>query len=1382
MKKNILQEESPIERMANHAKKLSCDKKEGWIWNAVTKNCEEDPCKKVDIDVPHFGLSKSGVDSIIQKIKDKGCYITEEEIYDQLSTRDHKSSQIFSFVPIRPLTDKEKRQEITDDLQDYFTGEEEVPVEKPEEIEQPKKITGTPGLKDLSTDELIDLRSDRTRLKELYAGVFGPGGDGEKALNEYNSWSEEKKKGGHSNPLDNFFLLRYFLGTKIFPMGPGRAGRVEAHYRRRQKGPGNLIYDLERVMNGWRAPSKMLLDKAFYDDHGFPWPTKIPEGQTKESYRKLQYEKLKWFELMIDPDRSVPTPKPVDVVAVPRPTPEPTPEVPAYDEPAEEAEEDPAPDIEEEIPLMEITKENDFRTSLSLEGCGGPCVPRLKIRWEDADYDDVPDSPGGGYILYGKNDPLNIRSDTRYDLNPFMQKFFGVDIRQYWNDNKEDIIKPIIVRRNNGTVERPKTLENNFSEGDVSVSVPNFWPIHVAFAYEEYVNNMEDEENVGFEYVLFHPDESSLKRYRAMAAKWGIKIEYDARALLEKAKEVVSRRIAYYGTAPALRSTDGRAAGGFGHIVYKAFKGYFQKGMLNPHGGIGRKAAANIINIESDFLTKAAIGQRLDRKVRDPLGNPLWINKAENGGIESISLRPGHGLKIEDSESKCANCAQQVVAKQSQKVFMTVHWAPPIKYIDEVNKEVLNLGHPVLLPKNWRDGEVFTKAERIFAKRLGIKLDLDYKWSFKTGETNLIGVPNYAYADIEGPESRPYYFSDVGGIAEETPSVQMIKIIRKSKGKPTKSTPLKKELAHSGLRTGRHGLVTGQGYVEADKDWLPIREHLTKIANAPRPHHPGASPEVIRQLNEMTVSDAGRLFLQRWEARTSGEKASRVHGPASGADPTIGVGHAIQSRKEASLFRPYDIHGLLWHKFGRKPKGTKKLTEEQVKELYDYDLEMMINRFIQKLTVVPTQNQFDALFSYIYNSGPGNKRRLYKAINDGNITIANSLMGINKRYGHGIFLCPGPDGFAWYDGRNQHARPGSDGLTGWPAKDRTKKTSKKKCRPGVKKVKVWIEGLHIRMKDQQDIFSTPDSDGLPMGSRKRGEIIPHWAGELYGTRLDNMDRIKGKVEPSAEPEPIKQPEYGTKIPFEEAKVLIFGHSQSGSSALGGRQHKVLKSRKIESNRKNKHMHGVNDDRLAEFIKEVKKSDGYTHAILHLNGNDHRPVPDRTGRGDNESYPLPRKELSKKSIIDYVIKTLGIPEDRIWLLVPPHNKDYKGAKPGPGGRYKNREESSIRTIEWFKLNYPSAHVPDLIYAGKKSFWKSETIGVEGKHDTYPNRGKGLHISSNSPESMQLATKIANEMERTIERSEKIEEAFTINNIFDIISETIEKNNELAINKL
>jgi len=1373
MKKNILQEETPIERMANHAKKLSCDKKEGWIWNAVTKNCEEDPCKKVDIDVPHFGLSKSGVDSIIQKIKDKGCYITEEEIYDQLSTRDHESSQIFSFVPLRPLTVKE----IADNLQDYFTGEGKVPVEKPEETVQPGRITGTPGLKDISTNELIDLRSDRTRLEELYAGVFGPGGDGEKALSEHNSWSEpEKKKKKH--PLDNFFLLRYFLGTESFPSGPGRSGKVETRYRQRQLKPGNLIYDLGRRVNGWRAPGKMLLDRASYDDHGFPWPAKIPKGRTKESYRKLQYEKLKWFELMIDPNRPIPVPKPASAPVVsPKPasapvvspepptapvvSPEPT-AATVYDEPPGEDEEDSALDTEEEIPLMEITKENDFRTSLSLEGCGGPCVPRLKIRWEDADYDKVPDSPGGGYILYGKNDPLGIRSETRHDLNPLMQKFFGVDIAQYWNLNKEDIIKPVIVRRKDGTIERPQTLENNFSEGDVAVSVPNFWPIHVAFAYEEYVNNVKAEEDLGFEYVLFHPDKGGLDRYRATAAKWNIKIEYDTKVLIDKAREILSRRVAYYGMSEHPRS-GGKATGGFGYIVYKAFQGYHHKGIYNPHGGIGKEAIKNIVNISNNFLVKANISKAIDRKVREPTGRPLFVNYNSAGGVESISLKPSAGYPVESEESKrCSECAQPLLAKKASGVMSAIHWAPPIKYQDGKTKEVLNLGHPVLLPKNWRSGEVFTKAERILAKRLGIKLDLDYQWSFKTGETNLIGVPNYTHTDIEGPTSRPYYFSDIGGIVEETPPVQTIRIIKKPKTEPTKLSSFKKEEAHSGLRTGRHGLAAGRKYFEADEDWLPIREHLTRIANAPRPSHPNASPEVIEQLNEMTVSDAGRLFLQRWEAAPAGEKASRVHGPRGGADPTIGVGHAIQSRKEASLFRPYDIHGLLWHKFGRKPKGTKKLTEEQVKELYDYDLEMMINRFIQKLTVVPTQNQFDALFSYIYNSGPGNKGKLYKAINDGNITIANNLMGINKRYGHGIFLCPGPDGLAWYDGRNQHARPRADGLTGWPAKDRTKKTSKKKCRPGVKKVKVWIEGLHIRMKDQQDIFSTPDSDGLPMGSRKKGEIIPHWAGELYGTRLDNMDRIKGKVEPSAEPEPVKQPEHGTKIPLEEAKVLIFGHSQSGSSALGGRQHKVLKSRKIESNRKNKHMHGVNDDKLAEFIKKAKKSDGYTHAILHLNGNDHRPVPDRVGRGDNDSYPLPRKELSKKLIIKYVIENLGIPEERLWLLVPPHNKDYKGAKPGPGGRYNNREESHKTTIEWYRLNYPSANVPDLIYAPQKSFWKKETA-----------KGRGLHISAGSRESRKLADEIAAQMEETIIRPKEVKESLTINDIFDIISEAIER---------
>jgi len=81
------------------------------------------------------------------------------------------------------------------------------------------------------------------------------------------------------------------------------------------------------------------------------------------------------------------------------------------------------------------------------------------------------------------------------------------------------------------------------------------------------------------------------------------------------------------------------------------------------------------------------------------------------------------------------------------------------------------------------------------------------------------------------------------------------------------------------------------------------------------------------------------------------------------------------------------------------------------------------------------------------------------------------------------------------------------------------------------------------------------------------------------------------------------------------------------------------------------------------------------------------------------------------------------------------------------------------------------VPDLIYAGKKSFWKAESA-----------KGRGLHIRSHSPESKKLANEIAAEIESTIKKPKKINEILTINNIFDIISETIEKNNGLAINKL
>ena len=191
-------------------------------------------------------------------------------------------------------------------------------------------------------------------------------------------------------------------------------------------------------------------------------------------------------------------------------------------------------------------------------------------------------------------------------------------------------------------------------------------------------------------------------------------------------------------------------------------------------------------------------------------------------------------------------------------------------------------------------------------------------------------------------------------------------------------------------------------------------------------------------------------------------------------------------------------------------------------------------------------------------------------------------------------------------------------------------------------------------------------------------------------------------------------------------ALIFGHSQA--DGLGKMHEKALEAKGIKVTRKV--YNGRNDKQLAEIISEITAEGDkpYTHVVLHLNGNDWRLPPERGLQAVSEakevdkSFPTPRYEEAKRKIVDYAISVLKVPEENIWILLPAHNADKTTAG------YSNREASSLRAIEFFRKVYPKANVPDLIYAGNKSFSNKEKS----------------YLSGRSPESISMANQIANKI--------------------------------------
>ena len=1302
MKKNILQEESPAARMKRKQMKTACNNRPGHKWDPVLNKCVEkvegQPEKKLEKKPSDLDEITKRYLSIRKQLDDNGIDIgkapSAEDIENEPNVFDSDGIREW-IAQLMEIAEKENFViDLEDDIQDYSWDDEPEPkIDKPIE---PSAPVGLKKLQNYSLEELAKLTP--IQAKKVYSNLFGEEGDWSSGV-EYENFSNRQK----------FYILRYFLGT------PDEATDFlseEKRFRKLQKEELLRIQGQEGLEQ-WESlfGSKGPLDNDAYDVYSFPVLIldNIPDGMSKKVYRRLQFQKYGIAQIIKNPNIVIPGL-----------------ELPKIEE------EEPDVIIEEVPELIDITSENDFRIKHGedLDACNGPCNPDLQIRAQDrSPKDNVPDSPGAGIITYGGDDPLGAYSEaSQYDLNDTMKEFFGLDsFSDYWRMNIKDLTKPHVVRRADGKIE--ETGPNTMKNGDVKISAPNWWPIHVGFAYKEYFKMYSDGVGGEYEFVLFQPDTESVQRARRASIK--IKVELGNtdvanigpginKVITPKAKQALSKRIAHFGLTDGSELLDSVNIGGGDRSGKKhsGFDGVLQHGTYNPFYGIGNEAKKLISNLSTKQLD---VTDHIDRHIRSPGGAPLYRNQNSDGQVTSVSavrefreVRPGE---------KCEGaCSVPLVAPEGfTGEALAIYTSFPVFIaVGEGDEKIqIDLGVPVLLPKGWREGKVFTRAEETLTKRLGIKLDHNYNFNFSTGKTNLQGIVNYA------DESSPYMINSRGGFMG----------VRVGEGEFL-------EGVNSAFWTGRQGIKPGEERPAADSDWMRIREYYSKRAYKPREYHKDALPEVIQKLETMNISDAARRWNTTWECPPTKNKCARVFTLPDGTDPTIGRGHAIQTRTDARLFRPYDLKGKLAKNFGSKPRGTKSLTQDQIEELKDYDIEISIQKFIKHLTIVPTQNQFDALFSKVYNSGM--PKRVFKIItnlNKGNVGRAAKLF----KHRSGVMRCP-------------------DG-------------SERGCL-STEKTFIEIPGLTTRRNDEHLIFVTPDNDGFPNGSRSNhtglGKSKPHWAGKFYGTRAQHMDSInkfseqgseydeydqEGTViEPEAEKEK-RRADRSEKIiepveSLEDVKVLIYGHSQShsGGESWGGRPGTAQRVALAEKNIIAKGTtHGVNDISLARKISKIKKDSNYTHAILHLDGNDWSLPPSKTARGDIEQYPVPNKEKSKRAIMSYVLGTLGIPEENIWVVVPPFNVDYSKRRKRRKN-YEKRKESHLRAIEWFRTEYPNANVPDLVLAGKKSF-----------------DGDGYHMMGNSPESKKLANEIANQILQSV----KINESITLNYILDLITEVTEK---------
>lgn len=123
-------------------------------------------------------------------------------------------------------------------------------------------------------------------------------------------------------------------------------------------------------------------------------------------------------------------------------------------------------------------------------------------------------------------------------------------------------------------------------------------------------------------------------------------------------------------------------------------------------------------------------------------------------------------------------------------------------------------------------------------------------------------------------------------------------------------------------------------------------------------------------MRKMKVGQAGKQLFKEWEGL-------RTHVYLdSGGEPTIGIGHLLTRDERAS--------GKIWIN-GQPVRYANGLTEQQCWDLLDQDLDIAEAAVNDRVIVPLTQNQFDALVSFVFNVGTGafKNSTLLRMLNEG---------------------------------------------------------------------------------------------------------------------------------------------------------------------------------------------------------------------------------------------------------------------------------------------------------------------------------------------------------------------------------------------------------------
>lgn len=391
-------------------------------------------------------------------------------------------------------------------------------------------------------------------------------------------------------------------------------------------------------------------------------------------------------------------------------------------------------------------------------------------------------------IFYGENDPLNLRKKKKYGLNNFTKKYFGITFEQYLRDLNEDVTRETVVKKKNGG------MQNNtkgFGEGDIVVSVANFWPIHVAMAYEElYSKRTESSDQNIKEYDAILYFETAADKRKSddqfeqlnkelrdeMGDDWPADLKYvpsDNQVTPGKIKKILEKRLAYFGATSSTNTAVNLVTGKKERV--KSGPRYGNKNFGDISGVVGTSALRplHIISQKAKDIIVSASGEKdsdsnLSLRVKSPGGKDLFVHQilglfAINGQsqypVEWDSL-PGIGEAVPITKPLIVKYVPTGFP-HNRRLGNTLRDNTPVTY-----------GSIFFIPKNIVGNtevnednvDPFTEAEKTFAKRVGVRLDQDFRVDLVTGKSNFADLNKY---NIDGSVTSWVGSGDAAAIARE---------------------------------------------------------------------------------------------------------------------------------------------------------------------------------------------------------------------------------------------------------------------------------------------------------------------------------------------------------------------------------------------------------------------------------------------------------------------------------------------------------------------------------------------------------------------------------------------------------------------------------------